>query len=293
MQDVLTMKAVTTTESFEEVINGLAKMTEQDYVKAQTEKLVAKIHRKARFFTKDTQEQFKDLTKYSVEDFAVKLKDLGSTEAKELAVKNMPAFIMLDGNSTEKDWKIIDNRPDKIIAHTQGYGDNQRPEDYIKAFSDFINTHVNEIEALKILVTRPSDLTRSDLKSLTLELGRHNFNEKHLNGAWKAITNQDITADIIAFIRHYAINSALISHEERINNAFERLNKEHKFNDNQLKWLKRIKETMLKESVLDEGIFNDGAFKSYGGFKNIDKFFNGQLKAIIQELNKYFYDDAA
>ena len=293
MQDVLTMKAVTTTESFEEVINGLAKMTEQDYVKAQTEKLVAKIHRKARFFTKDTQEQFKDLTKYSVEDFAVKLKDLGNSEAKELAVKNMPAFIMLDNNSTEKDWKFIDNRPDKIIAHTQGYGDNQRPEDYIKAFSYFINTHVNEIEALKILVTRPSDLTRSDLKSLTLELGRHNFNENHLNGAWKAITNQDITADIIAFIRHYAINSALISHEERINNAFERLNKEHKFNDNQLKWLKRIKETMLKESVLDEGIFNDGAFKSYGGFKNIDKFFNGQLKAIIQELNKYFYDDAA
>ncbi len=131
------------------------------------------------------------------------------------------------------------------------------------------------------------------MKSLRLELDRHNFNEKHLNGAWKAITNQEITADIIAFIRHYAINSQLISHEERIGNAFERLVREHDFNSEQLKWLNRIKETMLKEPVLDEGIFNDGAFKNYGGFRNIDRFFNGRLKDIIQELNKYFYDDAA
>lgn len=299
LEDFLTMKAVTTSESFEELISGLSKMTEPDYIKAQIEKIVAKIHRKARFFTKNAQEQFKDLTGYSIEDFALELQQLNeneaneANEAKELIIKNLAAFIQLDKDVKNYDGKYIDNRPDRIISHTQGYGDNQKPEDYINAFSDFIKTHVNDIEALKILVTRPSDLTKSALKSLRLELDRHNFNEKHLNGAWKAITNQEITADIIAFIRHYAINSQLISHEERIGNAFERLVREHDFNSEQLKWLNRIKETMLKEPVLDEGIFNDGAFKNYGGFRNIDRFFNGRLKDIIQELNKYFYDDAA
>ena len=220
-----------------------------------------------------------------------KLNETG--EAKELILKNISAFIKLDNDVRDYEGKYIDNHPDKIISHIQGYGNNQRPEDYINAFSNYIKAHVNDIEALKILVTRPSDLTKSALKSLRLELDRHNFNEKHLNGALKAITSHEITVDIIASIRHYAINSLLISHEERIENAFERLIKEHQFNDSQLKWLNRIKETMLREPVLNEEIFNDGAFKNYGGFNNIDRFFNGRLKEIIQELNKYFYDDAA
>ena len=294
LSEVLTMKAVTTTESFEVLVKGLSKMTEADYIKAQVEKIVAKIHRKARFFTPNAKEQFKDLTGYSVEDFAAELLKLNETdEAKELILKNISAFIKLDNDVRDYEGKYIDNHPDKIISHIQGYGNNQRPEDYINAFSNYIKAHVNDIEALKILVTRPSDLTKSALKSLRLELDRHNFNEKHLNGALKAITSQEITADIIAFIRHYTINSLLISHEERIENSFERLIKEHQFNDSQLKWLNRIKETMLREPVLNEEIFNDGAFKNYGGFKNIDRFFNGRLKEIIQELNKYFYDDAA
>ena len=294
LSDVLTMKAVTTTESFEEIIKGLSKMTEPDYIKAQVEKIIAKIHRKARFFTGNTKDQFKDLTGYSVEDFAAELHRLNETgEAKNLILNNVAAFIKLDDDVRDYEGKYIDNRPDKIISHIQGYGDNQRPEDYIDAFRKYIKTHVDDIEALKILVTRPSDLTKSALKSLRLELDRHNFNEKHLNGALKAITSREITVDIIAFIRHYAINSLLISHEERIENAFDRLIKEHQFNDSQLKWLNRIRETMLREPVLDEEIFNDGAFRNYGGFKNIDRFFDGRLKEIIQELNRYFYDDAA
>lgn len=105
------------------------------------------------------------------------------------------------------------------------------------------------------------------------------------------MTNEDIVADIIAFVRQQAIGSALISHETRVKNAFAKLRQNHKFNKVQLDWLKRIEKVMLEEAVLDEQMFEQGAFKNNGGFKGIDRRFEGQLHEVIMELNQYLYDD--
>ena len=105
------------------------------------------------------------------------------------------------------------------------------------------------------------------------------------------MTNQDIVADIIAFIRQQALGSNLVSHETRVKNAFAKLKLHHDFNKNQLDWLKRIEKVLLEETVLDEQIFEIGAFKNAGGFIVIDKRFGGKLREIISELNVYLYED--
>ena len=105
------------------------------------------------------------------------------------------------------------------------------------------------------------------------------------------MTNQDIAADIIAFIRQQAIGSTLISHEQRVKHAFAKLRLNHTFNKNQLDWLKRIEKVLLEESVLDEQIFEVGAFRNAGGFSNIDRRFGGKLHDIITEINEYMYED--
>ena len=51
------------------------------------------------------------------------------------------------------------------------------------------------------------------------------------------MTNQDIVADIIAFIRQQALGSTLISHEQRVKHAFAKLRINHDFNKTQLDWL--------------------------------------------------------
>ena len=107
----------------------------------------------------------------------------------------------------------------------------------------------------------------------------------------KTLSTEDIVADIIAFVRQQAIGSALISHETRVKNAFAKLRQNHKFNKVQLDWLKRIEKVMLEEAVLDEQMFEQGAFKNNGGFKGIDRRFEGQLHEVIMELNQYLYDD--
>ena len=129
------------------------------------------------------------------------------------------------------------------------------------------------------------------MKSLLIELGRHDFTEPQLNSAWRDMTNQDIAADIIAFIRQQALGSPLVSHETRIKNAFAKLRLNHNFNKTQLDWLKKIEKVLLEEKIFDEKIFEIGAFKNAGGFTILDRRFGGNLKALMTELNEYLYDD--
>ena len=61
---------------------------------------------------------------------------------------------------------------DEIVAVTRGYGDGQKPEDFLDSFAAFVRDNINTIAALKLVVQRPRDLTRADLKELRLALDR-------------------------------------------------------------------------------------------------------------------------
>ena len=243
--------------------------------------------------SKKALEQFAHLT--GGKDLGAFAEHLNSSTVKEAVVEllgHREVFSVLDRDKTyRKRPVVIDNHEDELIDHTRGYGEGQKPEDYLEAFKEFINNNMNAIAALRMVCTKPSELTREALKSLKLELDRHDFTEKQLNSAWNEMTNQDIVADIIAFIRQQALGSTLISHEQRVKHAFAKLRINHDFNKTQLDWLKRIEKVLLEESVLDEQIFEIGAFRNAGGFTIIDRRFGGKLREIITELNEYLYED--
>lgn len=295
LQDVSNMKPVVTnpSTSFEDLIKGLEVATTNEQFAYQIDLIVAKLQRKRRSISKKALEQFENLT--GGKDLGAFAEHLNSSTIKEAAAELLgyrEAFSVLDKDKPHsKSPRIIDDHPDVVIDHTRGYGEGQKPEDYLEAFKEFINNNMNAIAALHTVCTRPSELTREALKSLKLELDRHDFTEKQLNSAWNEMTNQDIVADIIAFIRQQALGSALVGHEQRVKHAFAKLRMNHEFNKTQLDWLKRIEKVLLEESVLDEQIFEVGAFKNAGGFTIIDRRFGGKLREIMTELNEYLYDD--
>ena len=188
---------------------------------------------------------------------------------------------------------VISDTEDELISHTRGYGkDEQRPEDYLDSFSSFVKNNRNEIAALNIVCTKPSDLTRKELKSLTLALDREGYTTQQLNTAVSQMTNQEMAADMISLIRRYAIGSPLISHEERIHKAVEKLVQNHDFNKTEINWMKRIEKYLIQESVINVSVFDeDSRFKAEGGYARINKIFKLQLKDYIRELNGYLYDD--
>ena len=72
--------------------------------------------------------------------------------------------------------------PRPVVAVTRGYGNGQKPADFLDSFTAFIKGNVNKIAALTIVVQRPRDLTRAELKALRLALdGR--ATPKQISGA--------------------------------------------------------------------------------------------------------------
>lgn len=308
LQDVTAMKPVVTNPSttFSELLEQLEKQTAERLVSQIIDEIAAKIQRGRRQMRKKNVEQFALKAEgMSPAEFVKKLRNLSEpagssldqpngsipSTKKSFVLQHKEALVGFDKMPHDVSPIIIDYHADQLVSHTRGYGNGQKPEDYIESFKKFINSNMNMDAALKTVCTRPTELTRQSLRSLRLKLEDHGFTETELNSAMKELTNQDIAADIISIIRQQALGSPLVSHETRIRAAIAKLRQNHHFTAMQNNWLSRIEKNLLAESVIDEETFNTGAFKSSGGFSRVNKQFDGNLKSIIIELNTYLYDD--
>lgn len=296
LEPVNTMKPVVAnpTTSFTQLLDGLEEVEDKDQVKEQINQIIAKLQRKKRRMDRKTMEQFISMTDgMDPTQFIIEIEKYNPEDAKKrlLAYRDMFEYIQetkLNGNNAV----VISDKEDELIEHSRGYGESEKPEDYLDAFSEYIRTHMNEIAALNIVCTRPKDLTRDALKALRLTLDREGFTTQQLNTAITELTNEEIAADIISLIRRYAIGSALISHEARIRRAVDKLKKAHNFSKQELSWIGRMEKYLMEESVLNVQVFDeDGRFKSNGGFAKINKVFQNKLESIVLELNEYLYDD--
>ena len=297
LQDVNTMKPVVAnpTATFEHLLDGLTVIDDEKQLENQINQIIAKLQRKKRNLDTKTLEHFSSMTGgMTPEQFIADIKHRPATDARSRLLAHQELFALLQAHKTNGGRPVvISDKEDELLDHTRGYGAKQaRPEDYLDAFSQYVTTNMNTIAALKIICTRPRDLTRSSLKELKLALDREGFTTQQLNTAIKELTNEEIAADIISLIRRYSIGSALISHEARIRRAVDKLKKAHKFTQQELGWISRMEKYLLEESVLNVGVFDeDSRFKSKGGFAKINKAFANKLESIVLELNEYLYDD--
>ena len=117
----------------------------------------------------------------------------------------------------------MSHHDDKLLGTERGYGQARRPEDYLQEFSDFIRTSGNAIPALVTVLTRPRELTRKQLRELALELDKAGFSEASLATAWREMTNQDIAARIVGYIRQAAIGDPLVPYDQRVDSALQKL----------------------------------------------------------------------
>ncbi len=292
LDPVSTMKPVVVnqTASFDDLIDGIDHLESDRARRNQVDVIIAKIMRNKNKMTDEFREQFKSLSGgESPESFADALRNMPIDKAVETVKKSREAFAYVRGIHQERP-KFISDAQDEITSHERGYGDAVRPEDYLREFHDFIDNNINEIAALNIVATRPKEMTRKSLRELKLILDRNNFSETKLQTAWKQMTNEDIAADIISFIRQKSIGDALISKEERIHSAIEKTKAAHpELSRVQLNWLERIEAYLLKEVVLNKESFEAPQFKIKGGYAAINKAFGNKLDAIIDEINNHMY----
>lgn len=297
LEEVNTMQPVSADPktTFAQLLDGLEVLEDEAHIKNAVAQIIAKLQRVKQRLTKEEVNEFKDLAAgLTVEGFIQKIESLPAAEARNTLLMEASLLEMLDDKHGHGGYtKVISDKQDKFLIRERGFGKNeQRPEDYIEAFEDFVKNNVNEIAALNIICTRPKELTRETLKSLRMALAQNGFTTQQLNTAVSEITSEEITADIISLVRRYAIGSPLVSHQARIRRAVDKLKKAHNFSRVELNWLSRIESYLLNESVMNVKVFDeDERFKTNGGYKRLNQIFRNNLEGIITELNEYLYDD--
>ncbi|WDE02025.1 type I restriction-modification system endonuclease [Thalassomonas actiniarum] len=183
---------------------------------------------------------------------------------------------------------IIYQGKDKFVSREQSYGAHEKPADYLLSFNEFIKENINQSAALSVVVSRPKDLTRAQLKEVKLMLDNAGFSEAHLQSAWRSSTNQDIAASIIGYIRQAALGEALLPFEQRVQQAMQKLYQQHSWSPIQRKWLERLAKQLTFEVIIDKDFVNQ-RFAQQGGAKQLDKILTNQLNTVIEELSDFLW----
>jgi len=161
-----------------------------------------------------------------------------------------------------------------------------KPEDYLLAFSKFIKENETAIDAISILLNRPKGWNTKALNELKTKLKENTFYEDDLQKAHKSVYHKN-TVDIISMIKHAAIETEpLLSPDERVNQAIQKVTAGKKLNDEQQKWIEYIKEHLKQNMTLDEEDFsNVPALSDRGGLNKFKKVFAEDYNMIINEIN--------
>ncbi|OEC34472.1 type I restriction enzyme, R subunit [Pseudomonas cuatrocienegasensis] len=215
------------------------------------------------------------------------LHDLGPQQAANFVRQHSQLIQQLAAVSAllgSENYPVISTHSDELLVREQNYGQNQKPADYLESFNDFIRTQLNQSAALGVVVNRPKDLTREQLREVRLLLDQHGFSEASLKSAWRNQTNQEIAASIIGYIRQAAIGEALLPFDQRVAKAMQNIYALQPWTPVQRKWLERLAKQLVHEVIIDTQQVND-AFRNDGGLKALDRNLGGNLEQVLQALN--------
>lgn len=189
-------------------------------------------------------------------------------------------------------YPLISDHKDELKARDQSYGQYKKPADYLDSFTSFIKEQVNKSAALSVVVTRPRDLTREQLKEVRLLLDHNGFSEANLTAAWRNQSNQDIAASIIGYIRQAALGEALVPFDERVEKAMEGIYASQAWNPAQRKWLERLAKQLAFEVIIDRDFVNN-RFADKGGAKQLDKVLGNHLDDVLTQLADSIWQQSA
>lgn len=168
-------------------------------------------------------------------------------------------------------------------------GKEYKPEDYLEAFGRFVRDNPSKVHAIKILLNRPKDWNTEALNELKSKLtaAPERFTVDALEKAHRLRYDKALV-DIISMVKHAAkAEEPLLTADERVTRAFDRLTKGQTFTPRQGDWLTRIREHLIANLSIDEDDFeNVPVLQNAGGWGNANKTFNGKLSSLLKTFNQ-------
>ena len=256
------------------------------------EQFTAKFGSKHRRLKGDAAERFEELAGLTPSALLAKLRHDAPADAAAWIAAHPAVVALLDRSTGDGGGLIISDHPDHLRRSERGYGKGQKPADYLDSFAGFLRANMNAIPALLVVTQRPRELTRQQLKELGLALDAAGYAEATLRSAWCDVTNQDIAASIIGFVRRAAIGDPLVPYAERVDRATAAILGRQPWTKPQREWLTRIANQLKLHQVVDPAALDADAFQRDGGFARADKIFDGKLAAVLGDLQDALWHSA-
>lgn len=185
-----------------------------------------------------------------------------------------------------------------------GWSERQQADNeaLISDFRAFIEAHKEEITALRILYNLPYQqrpVTYQMVKEVLdiLKKERPTLAPVRIWEAYERIDRVDskptseLTALIALIRRVIGLDEVLTLHEKRIDKAFQtwvfqkQAGASVKFNEEQMQWLRAMKEHIISSFALEREDLDYTPFDSMGGLGKLYQLFGDEMDELIEELN--------
>ena len=201
--------------------------------------------------------------------------------------------------------QIIDNiNPDTLVRAEWDKDAVDNARQVVQEFADYIKTNKDEITALSIFYDQPyrrRDLTYNMIKEL-LDTLKQNKPQLAPHNVWQAYQQldevkgnspQNELVALVSLVRHVTgIDSVLTPYDKTVDSNFKRWifgkhsGASEKFNEEQMDWLRMIKDHIATSFHLDIDDLNYTPFDANGGAGKMHQLFGKDMNQIIEEMNE-------
>lgn len=198
--------------------------------------------------------------------------------------------------------KIDLANPDEVIHVGWDKDNTNKANEIITSFSEWMQENKDELMALQIFYNqqfRRRELTYSMIKEVLEKLQNDKPSLAPLN-VWRAYEaleqcngspRNELTA-IVSLIRKISgLDSTLTSYDKIVDKnfqdwVFKKQAGATKFNEEQMQWLRMIKDYVVNSFHIDKDDFDLNPFNAQGGLGKMWQLFGDQTEEIINELNE-------
>ena len=208
-------------------------------------------------------------------------------EAMKLLRDAQFQLLLVDYPRAKRTFWVSPGTTDEVTSErAYRFGNYDRAEDYLDAFSAFVKANADKITALSVLLQHPKEWKPAVMEELKRTLSQNGFGPEILQRAHRAKGFKAL-ADVISMVKHAsAAQGPLLTAEERVSGAVEKFLTAHNLTAEQMQWLSLVREHLVKNLSMDEDDFDlTPLLNMRGGKAKARKVFGGLAK-IVADLNE-------
>jgi type I restriction enzyme R subunit len=260
------------------------------------DQFIAKLQRKKRHLSESQAQDFETSAGMPPDAFIQQLRKMALPDIAAWFTQN-PAWARSSiARATRSAPTYLSGHEDKLIGTERGYGKPRSPRTTSRSSPSSSRAAATPFPRSSPCSPARASSPAKQLRELALELDRAGFSEASLSTAWREMTNQDIAARIVGYIRQAAIGDALVPYEQRVDRALQNILAGKSWTTPQRQWLQQIAAQTKANLIVDRAALDDPDLifkREGGGFARLDRIFGGELQQVLDTFNESLWPPAA